>query len=191
MVNNFIKRNKYLFIFLSVIFFISLIFGVIIFKKLNNDTKLTLINNLSNIKQDLVNNHINNLFNHILIIIVIILLSLSILGYFLGVFYLFYEGMAISFTCASLFKIYGLKGLIFAFIYNILFKLIYLILLLILLIKLFNLVKNIISYIIYKKKINLRKYIINFLLIILLIFINDLFLYFFGNFIIKMLINML
>ena len=122
MVINYIKRNKYLFIFLCGLLFISFISGIIIYLNIDNNVKLDLFNNVFNIKESLINNRINNIFNHLFVVILIVLLSFSCLGYFLGLFYLFYEGMSISFTFMFLCQIKGLKGLIFILLYDLLFN---------------------------------------------------------------------
>ena len=191
MVINYIKRNKYLFIFLCGLLFISFISGIIIYLNIDNNVKLDLFNNVFNIKESLINNRINNIFNHLFVVILIVLLSFSCLGYFLGLFYLFYEGMSISFTFMFLCQIKGLKGLIFILLYDLLFKIVYLILIFMLLIKLFYIFRTIIRYFIYKSNIYIKNTLISVFIIVLLIVINDILIYFLSNFFIKLLINML
>ena len=191
MVINYIKRNKYLFIFLCGLLFISFISGIIIYLNIDNNVKLDLFNNVFNIKESLINNRINNIFSHLFIVILIVLLSFSCLGYFLGLFYLFYEGMSISFTFMFLCQIKGLKGLIFILLYDLLFKIVYLILIFMLLIKLFYIFRTIIRYFIYKSNIYIKNTLISVFIIVLLIVINDILIYFLSNFFIKLLINML
>ncbi len=191
MVIDYVKRNKYLFIFLCVLLFISFISGIIIYLNIDNNVKLDLINNILNIKESLINNRINNIFSHFLIVILIVLLSFSCLGYFLGLFYLFYEGMSISFTFMFLCQIKGLKGLIFILLYDLLFKIVYLILIFMLLIKLFYIFRTIIRYFIYKSNIYIKNTLISVFIIVILIVINDILIYFLSNFFIKLLINML
>ena len=191
MIINYIKRNKYLFTFLSVLLLISFIVGIIIYNHLDNNIKLDLINNVSNIKEYLINNRINNIFKHFLIVILIVLLSFSCLGYFLGFFYLFYEGTSISFTFALLWQIKGLKGVIFVLLYDIMFKLVYLALIFILFIKLFYIFRSIMRYFLFKTNIYIKNYLISIIIIILLIVINDILIYFLSNFLLKILINML
>ena len=191
MVINYIKRNKYLFIFLCGLLFISFISGIIIYLNIDNNVKLDLFNNVFNIKESLINNRINNIFNHLFVVIFIVLLSFSCLGYFLGLFYLFYEGMSISFTFMFLCQIKGLKGLIFILLYDLLFKIVYLILIFMLLIKLFYIFRTIIRYFIYKSNIYIKNTLISVFIIVILIVINDVLIYFLSNFFIKLLINML
>ena len=195
MINKYIKKRVVLLIFLCVIFIISLLVGIVIYIKCSNDVKILLENSLLNLKYDLLNNHINNIFNHLLIIFIIIILSLSIIGYFSGIIYLFYEGLSIGFTMSFLVSNYGIKGFIFCIIYNGLFKIIFLLLFIFLLCKLYDLVKNIIVYFLSKKRIrifdNVKKIIKSIILIIIFILIFDLTIYIFGNFLLKIIVNVL
>ena len=195
MVINFFKRRKYLLTFFSALFIISFIIGVIIFNKLNIDTKNSILASLDSIKIELTNNHIGNITEHILIISFIILISFTLLGYFSGIIYLFYEGMSIGFIFAILTTKYGFKGFIFCILYNILFKLIFLLLFLILLLKVFDIIKTIINYLIYKKSNNLinimKKNMLAIFILVMFIFLNDLILYIFSNFMLKLLVIML
>jgi hypothetical protein len=99
--------------------------------------------------------------------------------------------MSISFTFSVLTHIYGLNGLIFILLYNILFKLLYLILLLVILVKTFYISKAILGYFINKNRINIKNIIISLIILLILIFINDLIIYYLSNFIMKILISML
>ena len=195
MIIKFLRSRKYLLTFLSVIFLISLISGIILYFKCSNDTKLSILNSISNLKEDLLNNHINNIFLHLIIILSIILLSFTILGYFSAIFYLFYEGISISFTLCFLIKYYGLNGLIFGILYNILFKLLFLLIYILIIIKLLDLIKNIILYFYNKRKTNnfknIKRIIQSILILIVFLFINDLILYLIANFILKILLNVL
>ena len=89
---------------------------------------------------------------------------------------------------------FGLKGLAFSFIYNIIFNLLFIIFLIFILIKLFYIGKLTLGYLIYRK-IEIVKYIKrNYLaitIITILVLTNDIFLHFFSTNILKMLTNML
>src|SRR5574344_391497 len=148
MIKQFIKRHKYMFIFLIGIFITGIIMGIIIYNIQNDALKVSIATNLNDIKNQLLNNHINNYYYHLIIVIIVSLLSLTVFGYFGGIIYLFYEGMSIGFTCSYLTVTRSLKGILFGIIYNIIFKLIFIILLLFILIKLFDIVKYFIGFII-------------------------------------------
>lgn len=191
----YLKRHRFFLIFLSVILLISIGIGIIIYLKSSNESKIYITDQLSNLKESLLNTKINNIFRHLLIIIVIILLSFTILGYFSGVAYLFYEGISIGFTISSLVANYALKGLLFGILYNLLFKLFYIIVYIFILLKLFDLVKLIINQLLFKKtytiKNNIKRISLSIVIFILIIFINDVIIYFFTNFLLKLIINVL
>jgi hypothetical protein len=195
MIKLFIRRHQYLIIFLVGLLLISIITGIICYFN-EPDTVLNSLNaNLSNLKEQLLNNHLANLLPHLISILLIIVLSFTIVGYLGALFYFFYEGMSIGFTLAYLIKNMALKGLIFGIIYNFVFKLVYIILLIFILIKLYDLVRNIIGLVFYKNNVNLLanfKHNYYSLIIITSIIIgNELFLLLISNFMIKLLINVL
>ena len=192
MIINYFKRRRYLFIFFSVLFIIGMITGIVIYLKLDNNIKLNLINNLTNFKEDIINNRLNPINNHIFLLFLSCVLTLTVIGYFYGLFYFFYEGMSISFTSMYLCLNYGLKGLIFSILYNICFKLLFLILFCLVLDKLFNFLSYIICYIFHKKcNITLKKTILSVIILSVFIILNDLIIFFFGNYLVKILIFVL
>ena len=195
MINNYLKRRKGFLTFLGVVFIISLIVGIILYFKCSEGDKSSVISSLSSFKDDIINNHINNILKHILYISIIVLLSFTIIGFISSIIYLFYEGMSLSFTICFLIKIYGFKGLIFTIIYNIIFKTVFIILFILIMIKLINIIKGLIMYIILKRKINIKiiikRELISIIIFVSIIIINDILIYLFGNFILKILVNML
>lgn len=195
MLKKYIKRHKYLLLFLFMLLVVGIIIGIILYNIMPSINQTSLIINLDNLKDQLLSNHLNNLFPHILAICVISILSLTIIGYFTGLFYLFYIGMSIGFTTAFLIVKYGLKGLIFSFLYSIIFKLIYICVLIVILVKLYEIVKNIIGLIIYKKNDqligNFRHNYLSILILLFIIIINDLMLSLSSTFILKIITSML
>ena len=191
----FILRHKYLLIFLVVLFVIGLLSGVILYLKQSEDLKNILVNNLTDIKFQLINNHISNIIPHLIIITIIVALSFTIIGYLFGLFYLFYIATSISFSVTYLTINHGLNGLIFGFLYNLIFKSIYILAIIFILLKTSFISKNIFNMIFIKNnntiKLNIKKYIIQIILIIFIIFINDILLYFISSFTLKILTIML
>ena len=189
------KRHGVLLTFLGVLFLISIVIGIILFLKSSNESKKYISDYLINLKENLFNNRVNNIFKHLVIIIFIVLLSFTIMGYFSGIIYLFYEGISFGFTIASLVANYALKGFIFGIIYNIIFKLVFIIIYIIILLKLFDLVKLIVNYFIFKRsyliKNKLKRVLLSILFLIVIIFINDIIIYFLTNFLLKLIINVL
>ena len=192
MIINYLKRHRYLLTFLSVILLISILFGIIIFYKCN---KLNMFDNYNNLKDNILNNSINNIFNHLFNISIIIILSLTILGYFSSILYLFYEGISISLTICILALKYSFKGLIFGIIYNTLYKLPFICLYLLILVKISIIISTFIKNYFTKNKFYNNEYIKNNILaifiLLIIIVIYDLILFIFSNFMLKYLTYML
>ena len=191
----FIGRHKYLLIFLLVLFLIGLFFGIILYFKQSDNSKSILTTNLTNLSEQLNNNHISNILPHLIILILIILLSLTIIGYLFGIFYLFYIATSISFSITFLTLNYGLNGLIFGLLYNILFKAIFLIGLIFILIKTSLISKNIFGMLVIKNnnpfKIDFKRNLIQILIMLSIILLNDILLYYLSSFTLKILTLML
>ena len=173
---NYLKRNKNIIIFLSIILVIGLGCGIILgiyqsssFKDLFTDNKLV-------IKDMLLNNDVNNILPHLLTLLFLLISNSLVITYLFSIIYLFYNGLAIGFNIYLLMIIYGFKGILFSILYNIVFKLIFISLLLFFLIKGLLISKQIYLYFI-SNKLSLKKYLKkNYLVslsIILLICIID------------------
>lgn len=173
---NYLKRNKNIIIFLSIILVIGLGCGIILgiyqsssFKDLFTDNKLV-------IKDMLLNNDVNNILPHLLTLLFLLISNSLVITYLFSIIYLFYNGLAIGFNIYLLTIIYGFKGILFSILYNIVFKLIFISLLLFFLIKGLLISKQIYLYFI-SNKLSLKKYLKkNYLVslsIILLICIID------------------
>lgn len=195
MLKRYLSSHKYLILFLIALFVIGVILGLIFYNIMPEINRTSLIINLDNLKDQLINNHLNNITVHFLILALISVLSLTVIGYLIALFYLFYLGMSIGFTLIFLCKKYALKGLLFGLSYNIIFKLIYIIILLFILIKLFDIVKNMVGLIIYKRNNNLlnnfRHNYLSILILIMINLVNDIFLAYTSTFILKILTTMI
>ena len=191
----YLKRHGVLLTFLSVLFLISVIIGIILYLKSSNESKLYVNNLLTNIKESLLNTKVNNIFKHLLILGVITLLSFTILGYLCGFIYLFYEGISLGYTITALVANYAIKGFIFGILYNVVFKFVYIIIYILILLKLFDLVKLLVNNLVFKKqyttKHSFKRIFLSIFLLITIIFINDIIIYFLTNFLLKLIINVL
>ena len=189
------KRHGVLLTFLGALFLISIIIGILLFLKSSNDSKKYVSDLLINIKENLLNSNVNNVFKHLLILLIITFLSLTVIGYISGFIYVFYEGISFGYTICALVNNFKMKGLLFGLLYNIIFKFIFIIIYVIILLKLFDLVRLLLNYLVFKKsysiKNNLRNIILSIFILILIIFINDIIIYFFTNFLLKLVINVL
>ena len=168
----------------------GIIAGIIFGLKQSNDIKLQIKYGFTNLKDILINTKVNSIFSHLSWIIILSILSLGLIFYLIPLAYLFFLGMSLGFNTYTLSISFGLKGLAFSFIYNLLF----IIFLIFILIKLFYIGKLTLGYLIYRK-IEIVKYIKrNYLaitIITILVLTNDIFLHFFSTNILKMLTNML
>lgn len=190
----YLKKNKNILIFLGIILVMGIIAGIIFGLKQSNDIKLQIKYGFTNLKDILINTKVNNIFSHLSWIIILSILSLGLIFYLIPLAYLFFLGMSLGFNAYTLSISFGLKGLAFSFIYNIIFNLLFIIFLIFILIKLFYIGKLTLGYLIYRK-IEIVKYIKrNYLaitIITILVLTNDIFLHFFSTNILKMLTNML
>lgn len=172
----------------------GIIAGIIFGLKQSNDIKLQIKYGFTNLKDILINTKVNNIFSHLSWIIILSILSLGLIFYLIPLAYLFFLGISLGFNAYTLSISFGLKGLAFSFIYNIIFNLLFIIFLIFILIKLFYIGKLTLGYLIYRK-IEIVKYIKrNYLaitIITILVLTNDIFLHFFSTNILKMLTNML
>ena len=178
MVNNMNKQNikKYL-AFIFILLLIGVISGIIYYYNLDSNIKENVINTLAEYK--IVN--INNIFKHFLILAIILVLSIFVVGVPLAIFYLYFEGVTIGFTITIFTIKFGISGLLYGIIYNLATKLFFLFLLVIFLNKIFNITKIIISKIAYRNyhgfKTNIVLKFKSSLIILIIIFINDLIIY--------------
>lgn len=178
---NYLKRNKNIIIFLSIILVIGLGCGIILgiyqsssFKYLFTDNKLV-------IKDMLLNNDVNNILPHLLTLLFLLISNSLVITYLFSIIYLFYNGLAIGFNIYLLTIIYGFKGILFSILYNIVFKLIFISLLLFFLIKGLLISKQIYLYFI-SNKLSLKKYLkknylVSFSIILLICIIDVIFKY--------------
>ncbi len=173
--------------FMLTIIVIGLICGVIYYLKLPKVTKTLINNNLSSM--NIVHNY-NNIIVHLIIISIICLFSFFIVGLPLAFFYLFYEGLSIGFNIVVFWQLKKIRGLFYAIIYNLVYKLIYLLLLFLFIFKMIDIIYNILRYLFYQKNDRIKIIIFNkvkvLLFIVILIIINDILIYFFGNYILNL-----
>ena len=175
------KKQKYLkaFLFLSIFSFILSFF---LFMKLNNTVML---NEIGKLPEFISKTHLNFFFMHFFLLFVIFLLSLTGLSIIVLPIYLVFEEICIFYNIFSFTYLYSFTGFLFSLIYIILTKAVYLYFIFLIFKKLINITKHFLSNInnktSYPYKAQFKK--IGFLII--LIFLNDMFLYFWGSFILS------
>jgi len=176
-----LKKYNKIILFLVIIFLIGLVSGGIYFSLTQESIVIDLEKELLNLSYSS-----NNMVFHVVILSLIVISSFFVIGNVVGWFIYFYEAMSIGFMISSYLTYFGIKGVLFAFLYTLIFKLVYVISLTIVLIKLFYFSKNIIGYILLKKDSYLKESAVaNFIMVIKMfgiIFISDILLVFTGEY---------
>lgn len=167
------KSRKIIVLFTALI---SILFGILIFNKLSDNNINFIIKNANNL----------NYINMKVIIFHILLLNISFVLAFLGIgiifllTYLFFEGVILGFMCAYFTSIYSMNGLLYSFVYILIFKALLMFLIVILIFKYLKIFRSMIKYI-KKQNVDITKTIINTIIINLMIIALDLFLLLFGK----------
>lgn len=159
--------------FLIGLLIVSIVFGSIYYLLQSSDIKSIIVNSLENIGD--YSPKFNIVF-HLTILSLILILTISIIGIPLIIFYLFYEGFSLGFLFTGIINYLGLKGLLNGFIFIFFNKFIYiacLIYLLYLSINYFFQIKHRLS-----KDIIMSKYLKRFIIVFIIIVINDIIIYF-------------
>ena len=176
--------NKKFYLFLSIIFVIGLILGVIFLIYLDEASKDILFLNINEWLQRISNSNINNIVLHIIMLSAMFLLSIFLIGIPFVLFFAFYNGFSVGFTVTSLTSIFGIKGLLYGIIYVIITKGIYLFFLSIIIVSLLRVSLIILKSIFNKENIDKEKLALLLkknLICIAIILINDIILYFWGT----------
>ena len=121
---NNIRINKNLFVFLLVIVIIGLISGSIFASILGEEDKKLVLDYLNSFFNGVKGNNlsyhtslINTLIFTVFFALIIWLLGISVIGFFIILFMLFIKAFILGFTVSSITLAFGLKGLLFSFIY--------------------------------------------------------------------------
>lgn len=169
-----IIKNKI--VLVSVMIIISIILGVFIFNKLNDDNINYIISQANNLKYI----NLKNILYHIVIFGISFTLSFIGIGAIFLLIYLFFEGITIGFVLSYNFYCYKIGGIGYTVAYILIYKFLLIFLTILLILKFIKLFKNTIK--IFKKQNNdITKTIYNCIIIFLLILFNDLFLIIFGS----------
>ncbi len=188
------SKVKTMIVVFTFLFGISLLIGLIFYFKQSKEVRYSLVSGVGDLK-NLLNGSINNLFSHIILIILLYLASISVIFYFSGIMYLMYEGLAIGFTFGLLKDLYGLKGIIFNLLYQVLFKSLFIFLLIIFLIKLFKISKYVLGLFLYKDQQDFKTLILkeikNSLYVVLFIIIYDIIILLISKYVLYILVKLL
>lgn len=183
---NYMKIIRSRFKFLFILLFIGFILGIILYLNCSQNVKqnidLTLASSLANIKDS----HQNQILIHLLIISLIIISSCFIIGFIPLIIYYIYEGASIGFLLASFIHYKKIKGIYYALVFILTNKFLNLIFLSYLLYITYKYIKIFIKN--NYKITNLNNYLLRCFITLIVILLNDIFLYYYGNTIINILI---
>ncbi len=146
--------NKKIYLFLGIILAIGIILGVVFLIYLDEASKEIILLNINEWLQGLENNHINNIFIHIVILSSLCILSIFLVGVPIFIFWVFYSGFSLGFLAASIINIFGIKGLLYSVVYIVVSKGIYLFFLAILIATILKGILLMGRYVIRKERIN-------------------------------------
>lgn len=163
------NHRKYL-LFVSIIFIISFIIGIIYYYFLDNPSKLKVITLVKD-----YNFQINNIFKDLLIMTIVLITSFFIIGLPISILYISYESFIFGFVINSFILSFKIKSILYIAIY-LLFRIIPFILIIIFTYKILNITRYRIGYLIYKEKLIKDKIYQNFIknvyIIIFVLIIN-------------------
>lgn len=175
-------KFKKLLLFILILFLVGFLFGIFYYFGIDRDTKESLMLNIITLKENLLIYRTNNILLHLGICLLLMVLSFVVIGLPFIYFYIFYEGLSIGFSFATLISVYRFRGIIFCLLHFIFYKLFYLIFIIFIILRCTRITKNLIGLIIYRGnailKKNLSINIKKILVFLLFIFLYDVTIYF-------------
>ena len=116
--------NKKINYFIFFIITLGIISGAIFMVLINENDKITVVNQINNFIDNINSNNIdsvqalkNSFFTNFTYIILIWILGMSIIGILFNIFFIYIKGFVIGFSISSLIYVYGVKGILASFIY--------------------------------------------------------------------------
>ncbi len=168
-------KKKYLKILLAFVCLGAFV-GFVFYKKIDSTF---FIDDIQNISEYLKNGHINFLILHLIILSILISSSFVLLGILLFPLYFLWEIICISYSIFVFGGVFGISGVIFGVLYNLLLKWCWVMGLCFIFKNIFSIVKNI--FIQKKVEISFKSQYQIILVAILGIFIYDILIYFGGS----------
>ena len=181
MKNRFIIKNKIIKTFI-ICFIVGFILSILFYLSLDKTEIKLLVDTIKN--NNILYKTSNNMINHLKILSVIIILNFLYIGIPLYIGLLISESFKIFLRLIILYKAFKIKGVIYGVIYALISNGIYIVFLLVIFKKLIKIFKIIYKYKFKKENINyntLYYYFINTIIILVLIFISDMLIYFYGS----------
>ncbi len=160
---------------------IALVIGFILFQNESTDIKSGVVSTINELTLNINNTNQNSIIFHLAILSIISLLSLIIIGFPIAVIYYFYEFVSIGYLLSALFEFKKITGLLFGSIFIIINKILFLSVLSYFLINMINYTKKYLKSIKTSKKELIINYLYKCFFVLIIVFINDIILYFIGN----------
>lgn len=184
-------KNNFLVKFVVALFLIGILIGFAFYFVYKPD----LMSPIEDFKGLITSTRQNVFLLNIGIISLIFVLSISLIGLPILLFYIFYEGASIGFTCGLFLNIFHIKGLIFYIIFIIIAKLLFILIMIYFSILSIRYSLNFLDSIISKNRENLYKTIVyhfyRYLVVLFLVFINCLLVFLLSNKIISVFIGLI
>lgn len=177
------NRGKYL-LFLVVVLVLGVVGGIFFLLYMNEAGREIVLSNINDWVMDIGNGHVNYILSHLMILSLFLVISSFFVGMPIFIFYLFYNGFSLGFIISSLGSIFGFKGILYSFFYILVTKAVYIFFLIFYLFFLFRIGEKVFLRWIHKEKGNKEGIYLIYkkcLLLLGIIFINDLILYFWGG----------
>lgn len=177
--------------FIFFLFIIGFFIGIYVYLNQIDIVKESVVTELNNLNTYILNSKQNNFIFHIILLCILMVASISCIGLPLILFYLFYEGISAGFLLASLYGFKKLSGITFGIFYLSVTKILYLFLITYLVIVSIRYAKEILINLKNNKKDLIINQLIKCFFVLIMVLLNDVFLYFLGNKIIKLFITLI
>ncbi len=174
-----LKKHKSLFLFLSILFLFGFVTGILFYFKQEASVKETILLSLNNLFQENVF-PIKNIFYHFIILMIICSTLFCFIGLPLLIFYIFFESITIGFLFPIFFSLFKINAIFYFSLYFLLIKFFFLFFLFLFFVKSFRYIKSYLSCL-KRKSYDFVKNLKYVAILILIILINDLFVYFVSN----------
>lgn len=174
-----LKKHKSKLLFLFILFAFGLITGLLFYFKQEEVLRNEIVTSLNGLFQNNVFT-IKNIFYHFVLLLLFTLLLFCFLSIPFMVGYLFFEGLSLGFIIPIFISLFKVKAIGCFLCYFVIMKLVYLLLLFLLFVKSFSFTKSYVTCLKSKSFLFLNnlKY---FFVLYVVVFVNDLFVYFVGN----------
>lgn len=176
-----IRSNLNTIKFIVSLAIVSIIIGFILYNNQTPELKKVIIEKVGDLSINITSTNQNNILFHLGLLSILTILSLILIGLPIGLIYYFYEFVSIGYLLSSLFNYKKLNGLLFGSIFVIINKMLFLLLLSYFLINTINYTKKYLKSLKLSKKDLIINYLYKCFFVILIIFLNDIFIYYLGN----------